>query len=100
MTKRIYKRRSEADRIAELESRIETLQKKIQSRERADLPVLREIPKIQRKLKVFAQTAVNYGREDLANSTMAFVMGLERHLDDAGISRRVPRKVERDGDEE
>jgi hypothetical protein len=31
---------------------------------------------------------------------MAFVMGLERHLDDAGISRRAPRKVERDGDDD
>ena len=98
MTKRSYKRRTETDRIAELESRIQLLQKKIESKARTDLPVLREIPKLQRKLKTFAQTAINYGREDLANSTMAFAMGLDRHLDDAGMSRRTPRKVDSDDD--
>jgi hypothetical protein len=96
MNKRSYKRRSETDRIAELESRIQMLQQKIESKARTDLPVLRQIPKLQSKLKTFAQTAINYGREDLANSTMAFVMGLDRHLDDAGMSRRAPRKVEQE----
>ena len=88
LSKRNYKRRTDQERIAELESRLAQLQKKVESKQRADLPVLKEIPKLQRKLKQFAQTAVNFGREDLANSTMAFVMGLDRHLDGAGMSRR------------
>jgi molecular chaperone GrpE (heat shock protein) len=99
MSKRSYKRRSEDERIAELESKIAELQKKVESKQRTDLPVLREIPKLQRKLKDFAQRAVNYGRDDLANSTMAFAMGLDRHLDEAGMSRNLPRKTAADQDD-
>ena len=92
MSKRKYRRRSEDERIAELESKIAELQKKVESKQRPDLPVLKEIPKLQRRLKEFAQLAMNHGRADLANSTMAFTMGLDRHLDEAGMSRNVPRK--------
>jgi len=82
MTKRNYRRRSDEERIAELETRLQELQKKVEAKTRPDLPVLREIPKLQRRLKAFAQMAVNYGRPDLANSTMAFSAGLDRNLDE------------------
>ena len=77
-TKRSYRRRSDDERIADLESKIDDLKKKIAMRERKDSPVLKEIPKIQRRLQSFAQMAIDHGREDLSNMTMAFVAGLDR----------------------
>jgi len=76
--KRNYNRRSDEERIAELQSRIESLQKRLETRQRPDQPVIREIPKVQRRLRRFAQMAVQHGRDDLANSTMAFIAGLDR----------------------
>ncbi len=77
-TKRRYRRRSDEDRIAELEEKISSIRDRIEARKRRDSPVLREIPKVQRALRKFAQLALDHGREDLANSTTAFVAGLER----------------------
>lgn len=85
--KRNYKRRSADERIADLQSQIDMLQKKVEARARPDLPVVKDIPRVQQRLRKFAQLAVNYGREDLANSTLAFVAGLDRTLAEAGISR-------------
>ena len=87
-TKRNYRRRTDEERIAELESKLQDLQKKVEAKTRADLPVLKEIPKLQRRLRAFAQMAVNYGRADLGNSTMAFSAGLDRNLAESGMSRR------------
>jgi hypothetical protein len=86
-TKRKYTRRSADERIAELQSKIDELQKKVEAKARPDLPVIKDIPRVQLRLRKFAQLAVNYGRDDLANSTLAFVAGLDRTLDDAGRSR-------------
>ena len=93
-SKRQYKRRTDQERIAELESKLAVLQRQVESRQRSDLPALREIPKLQVKLRKFAQTAVNGGREDLANSPMAFLRGLDRHLDEAGLLRKARRTPE------
>ncbi len=87
-TKRKYERRSADERIAGLQAKIDELQKKVEARARADLPVLKDVPRVQQRLRKFAQLAVNYGRDDLANSTMAFVAGLDRTLDEAGVSRQ------------
>ena len=87
-TKRKYKRRSADERIANLQSKIDDLQKKVEATARPDLAVIRDIPRVQRRLRRFAQLAINYGRDDLANSTMAFVAGLDRTLDDAGRPRQ------------
>lgn len=86
--KRTYNRRTDEDRIAELQSKIQSLQGKLESKQRQDLPVLREIPKVQRRLRKFAQTAMNHGRHDLANSTLAFLAGLERNLNEDEPARR------------
>jgi molecular chaperone GrpE (heat shock protein) len=85
--KRSYRKRTDDERIAQLQAQIDSLQRKVEKRERHDVPVLKEIPKVQKRLKRFAQTAVNYGREDLANSTMAFVAGLERMLNEPAPKR-------------
>jgi hypothetical protein len=87
-TKRKYNRRSADERIADLQSKIDDLQKKVEASARPDLAVIRDIPRVQQRLRKFAQLAINYGRDDLANSTMAFVAGLDRTLSEAGTSRQ------------
>ncbi len=76
--KRKYARRSEEERINELEERINQLKNRIESKKRKDSPVLSEIPRLQKKLRKFAQLAMDHGRHDVANSTTAFVAGLDR----------------------
>ena len=83
-------RRSDEEQIAELQAKIDNLQKQVESNSRPDLPVLKEIPKMQSRMRKFAQLAVNYGRADLANSSMAFIAGLDRVLNDSGLPRRTP----------
>lgn len=80
--KRNYRRRTDADRIAEMEARIVELREKIDTRDRVDQAVVDEVPKIQKRLREFAQLAMSLGRHDVANSTMAFMAGLERMKDD------------------
>jgi hypothetical protein len=77
-TKRSYNRRSEDERIADLEQKIRKLKSRLEMKQRKDSPVLREMAKVQRVLRKFAQTAHDNGRADLALSTQAFVAGLER----------------------
>jgi len=78
--KRAYRRRSEEERIADLEARIAELKSKKAMRERKDDPLLREIPKIQKQLRRFAQVAMDLRRPDIANSTTAFAASLDRTL--------------------
>lgn len=77
-SKRQYRRRSENERILELEERIQALRAKVEAKKRKDSPVLVELPKVGRKLQKFAQLAVDHGRHDIANSTMAFAASLDR----------------------
>lgn len=79
-TKRIYRRRTEEQRIRELEERIATLKAKKALRDRKDDPLVREIPKMQKRLRGFAQLAMDHKRPDLANSATAFASSLERIL--------------------
>ena len=90
--RRKYKRRSDEERIAELQARIEALKAKKSARDRKDDPVLREIPKIQRRLRKFAQLAMDNTRPDIANSITAFNAGLERILqsESKAASQSVP----------
>jgi hypothetical protein len=76
--RRSYRRRTDDERIADLEQRILELKtKKAVQKKRVD-PVLKEIPKIQRKLRKFAQFAMDGNRPDIANSVTAFNSSLER----------------------
>lgn len=90
--KRKYRRRTDEERIAELQSKIAAIQKKQELKERKDSPVIKEIPRIQRRLNKFAQMALDHGREDLANSTRAFVAGLDRVLTGETATRRRERR--------
>ena len=78
--RRRYRRRSDEERIADLEARISEIKAKQSAREKKENPVLKEIPKIQRRLRKFAQLAMDHSRPDIANSTTAFNAGLERIL--------------------
>jgi molecular chaperone GrpE (heat shock protein) len=88
MAKRTYNRRTDEQRIQELKHKIAALQTRLEKRERPDQAVLKEIPKVQRRLRKFIQLSLDNGRQDIANSTLAFVAGLERHLADNGALRR------------
>jgi hypothetical protein len=76
--KRSYTRRSEDERIADLQEKIQEIKARLEQKQRKDSPVLRELSKVRRMLRKFAQTALDHGRSDLALSTEAFVAGLER----------------------
>ena len=88
--KREYRRRSDEERIAELEARIEAVKQRMLHKDRPDEAVLNQIPKLQRNLRKFAQLAMSHGRSDLANSTLAFLAGLDRMRDNGfeGVPRR------------
>jgi hypothetical protein len=76
--KRSYNRRSEDQRIADLQSKIHRIKERMEMKQRKDSPVLREVTRVQRLLRKFAQTAQDHGRADLAMSTQAFAAGLDR----------------------
>ena len=94
-TKRKYNRRTDEERIADLEKRIAELKAKQALRDRKDNPVLREIPKVQRHLRKFAQLAMDHNRPDISNSTWAFTTALERILSsETTHSPRQPLPIE------
>jgi hypothetical protein len=103
MTKRSYNRRSDEERISELNAKIEKLKMRLEMKQRKDTPVLKEMAKVQKALRKFAQTALDHGREDLANATTAFAAGLDRTLgiDPAGETpkrrARAPREAGSEG---
>ena len=86
--KRTYNRRSDDELIAEMEAKIADLRKKIEAKTRPDQDLLSEIPRLVRRLRSFAQQAMQCGRSDIANSTMAFMAGIERMKDDPPDSNR------------
>jgi molecular chaperone GrpE (heat shock protein) len=77
---RSYKRRSPDQRVADLERRIAELKAKRAARDKKDDPVLREIQKLQQRLKRFIQLALNQKRPDIANSALGFKSSLDRIL--------------------
>jgi hypothetical protein len=77
---RKYRRRSDEERVADLERRIADLKAKQKAKEKMDDPVLREIPKLQKRLRKLAQLALDHERADISNSITAFSAGLERIL--------------------
>ena len=91
-SKRSYERRSDEQRIADLQQKIQSLQVKAQAKIEkemsADHAVLKSIPKLARHLRKFADLAMSNGRQDIATSTWAFMAGLERNLGQDEPARR------------
>jgi molecular chaperone GrpE (heat shock protein) len=77
MTKREYNRRTDEERLSELESQLEELKSKVQQQQRPDAPVLEEIKKVKKVLTKFSQTCADHGRTDMVNSVMAFLHTLD-----------------------
>jgi hypothetical protein len=90
--KRTYHRRSDDERIAALQAKIVHLQNKVETKQRPDQPVVREAPKVQKKLRDFAQLAQENGRTDIANSTIAFLAGLDRMVQSSPVENRKGRR--------
>lgn len=96
--KRMLHRRSDEEQIAALQAKIEFLREKAQQAARTDQAVLREAPKLHKRLREFAQLANDNGRGDIANSVVAFIAGLDRMITaPPEPPRRVPSR--RPGDE-
>ena len=93
---RSYNRRSDDQRISELQSKIDALQHKVATRQRVDQEVLKQAPKLLGQLRNFAKLAAHNGRVDVTNTTVAFMAGLERMLD---ALPETPRRARRTQDE-
>ena len=88
MSKRSYYRRSDDELIAELESRIKKIEGRLESKQREDAPVLKEMPKIKRNLGKFSQLCLDHGRGDIANSILAFLATLDSQVRSLPAERR------------
>lgn len=78
MATRSYNRRSPEQIISDLEAEIERQRTKLEAKEKANDPVLSEIPKLKKRLRKFAQAAFDGKRSDLGNSVTAFVTSLDK----------------------
>ncbi|MCE9596034.1 MAG: hypothetical protein K8S98_17735 [Planctomycetes bacterium] len=90
--KRAYNRRSDDQRIADLEAQIESIRTRTEEKARPDGPVLKAVPSVARHLRKFADKCHQFGRADLANSVFAFLAGLERAAESDPIGERRGRK--------
>lgn len=78
LTRRTYRKRTDEERIAELEAKIADIKRREEAKKRKDDPVLRDIPKVQRRLRKLAGLAVEYGRLDISNTVQAWISSLDR----------------------
>jgi len=78
MAKRSYNRRTPEQIVADLEAEIARQKAKMEAQSKASDPVLSEIPKIQKRLRKFAQAAFDGKRTDVGNAVTAFSSSLER----------------------
>jgi hypothetical protein len=67
------------------------LKHKVEAKQRPDLALVHEVPKLQKRLRAFAQLAADNGRDDVANSTVAFIAGLDRMIENVEAIKRRPR---------
>lgn len=79
-SKRKYNRRSEAERIQALQEKLEAIKHKLEEKNKKHelSPVVKQIPRLLKKLKQYSAFAQANGRADIATSVMAFCAGLER----------------------
>ncbi|MBK7645212.1 MAG: hypothetical protein IPJ19_19570 [Planctomycetes bacterium] len=96
MAKRSYQRRSEDERIKDLEAKVAQLREKLERKQRTDGPVLKEFKKLQKLLHHFAITAHEHQRADIGNMVDAFTAGLGRQID---LVPDEPRRRSRAGSE-
>jgi hypothetical protein len=90
MAKRSYTRRSDGEIIEDLQAKIEQLQQRIHKKERSDVAVVKELPRVKRTMARFMQLCLDNGREDLSNTVMAFLATLDRQAKDLPAGKNVP----------
>jgi len=81
MAKRSYQRRSEDERIKDLEQKVAQLRLRLESKQRKDQPVLKEFKRVQKVLQRFAGIAHQHARADIGNMIDAFAAGLARQVE-------------------
>lgn len=81
MAKRSYQRRSEDERIKDLEEKVAQLRLKLENKQRKDQPVLKEYKRVQKVLQRFAGIAHQNARADIGNMIDAFTAGLARQVE-------------------
>ena len=98
--RRSYTRRSDQQRIADLEARIAEIQAREDAKKRKDDPVMKDVPKLQRRLRKFAQLCAQHERLDIANSVTAWVSSLDRMVrDDTLRPARLDAETENEFDD-
>ncbi len=82
--KRGYRRRTDEERIADLERQIQQEKERLDSQKAAERakrdvnPAIKKIPGLAKHLHKFSQFAVDNGRLDLSNMVTMFLVGLQR----------------------
>lgn len=80
-SKRQYRRRSDEERLEELQARLAKLKDRVADRKRKDSPLHRELARTRRSVRSLAQAAQDQERSDIATAALAFLAGLERMVD-------------------
>lgn len=96
MPKRSYSRRTEEQRIQDLEAKLAEIKAKLESKKEQDSPLHREWAKAHRGLVKFIQVATDNARVDLALSAEAFAAGIQRSIR-IDPDEREPRRRGRPG---
>lgn len=78
--KRSYNRRTDDQIISDYETQIEALKARKAAKDHTSDPIVKEFTKFKRKVVAFAQTCMDNDRQDLSNSTMAYISMLERQV--------------------
>lgn len=81
MAKRTYTRRTDEERIQDLESKLQEAREKLEEQRRRDSPILRELTKVQRALRTFSEVCRENRRLDLSNSAQAFSVQIARQCE-------------------
>jgi hypothetical protein len=98
MAKRNYQRRSEDERIKDLEQKVAQLRLRLENKQRKDQPIMKEFKKVQKVLQRFAGVAHEHARADLGNMIDAFSAGLARQVELVpNEARRRPRAAAEEG---
>ncbi|MDP6539268.1 MAG: hypothetical protein QF903_04880 [Planctomycetota bacterium] len=95
MAKRKYNRRTDEQLIEDLQSKIQKVQERLESKQRKDSPVLKKLKHIESTLRKFAELSLDHDRPDLANMVTAFLAGLRRAAEEGGTPAPPRRSVSR-----
>lgn len=79
-TKRSYQRRSEDERIADLQAKIAEIEERKKLSELRTSPLMKDFERFKKHAAKFTQACVDLGRNDVANSLLAQMNTIERQV--------------------